>query len=72
MCSAEKFSEKMNMRPSLKDAALIARMTFWLLRARHGPIGNCSKARGRKNFLALIRRHPELAARHGLQETDIF
>jgi hypothetical protein len=62
----------MNVRPALKDAALVQRMNFWLLRARYGPIGNCSKLRGRKNYLALIRRHPALAARHGLRETDIF
>src|SRR3974390_684151 len=67
----EKFSEKMNIRSSLlKEAALISRMTFWLLRAKHGPIGNCSKSRGRKNYLALVRRHPALAERHGLRETD--
>ena len=70
--SAEKFSEKMNVRPSLKDAALVQRMKFWLIRAKHGPIGNCSKSRGRKNYLALVRRHPALAERHGLRETDIF
>ena len=62
----------MNVRPSLKDAALVKRMNFWLLRARHGPIGNCSKSRGRKNYLALVRRHQALAERHGLRETDIF
>jgi len=62
----------MNIRPSLKDAALVQRMKFWLLRARHGPIGDCSKSRGRKNYLALVRRHPALAERHGLRETDIF
>jgi hypothetical protein len=62
----------MNVRPSLKDAALVQRMKFWLIRAKHGPIGNCSKSRGRKNYLALVRRHPALAARHGLRETDIF
>jgi hypothetical protein len=63
---------KMNVRPSLKEAALVQRMIFWRLRAKHGPIGNCSKSRGRKNYLALIRRHPVLAERHGLRETDIF
>jgi hypothetical protein len=62
----------MNVRPALKDAALLQRMNFWLLRARHGPIGNCTKSRGRKNYLALVRRHPALAQRHGLRETDIF
>jgi hypothetical protein len=68
----EEFSEKMNVRPSLKEAALLQRMKFWLLRAQHGPLGNCSKTRGRKNYLALVRRHSALAARHGLRETDIF
>jgi hypothetical protein len=68
----EEFSEKMNVRPELKEAVLLQRMKFWLIRAKHGPIGNCSKSRGRKNYLALVRRHPVLAARHGLRETDIF
>jgi hypothetical protein len=63
---------EMNVRPELKDAALVQRMNFWLLRARHGPIGNCSKSKGRKNYLALVRRHPALAARHGLRETNIY
>jgi hypothetical protein len=62
----------MNVRPGLKEAALLQRMKFWLIRAKNGPIGNCSKSRGRKNYLALVRRHPELAERHGLRETDIF
>ena len=68
----EEFPEKMNVRPELKEAALLQRMKFWLIRAKYGPIGNCSKSRGRKNYLALVRRHPALAARHGLRETDIF
>jgi hypothetical protein len=63
---------KMNVRPGLKEAALLQRMKFWLIRAKHGPIGNCSKSRGRKNYLALVRRHPVLAQQHGLRETDIF
>jgi hypothetical protein len=62
----------MNVRPELKDAALLQRMTFWLLRARHGPLGNCSKSRGKKNYLSLVRRHRALAEQHGLRETDIY
>ena len=46
----EEFSEAMNVRPELKEAVLLQRMKFWLLRASHGPIGNCSKSRGKKNF----------------------
>ena len=68
----EEFSEKMNVRPELKEAVHLQRMKFWLLRARYGPIGNCSKLRGKKNFWALVRRHRALAERHGLRETDVF
>jgi hypothetical protein len=68
----EEFSAKMNVRPELKEAVLLQRMKFWLLRARYGPIGNCSKLRGKKNFWALVRRHRALAERHGLRETDVF
>ena len=63
---------KMNVRPSLKEAALVQRMNFWLLRARHGPIGTCSKSRGRKNYLALVRKHRALAEKIGFRETDIY
>ena len=68
----EEFSEKMNVRPELKEAVLLQRMKFWLLRARYGPIGNCSKSRGKKNFWALVRRHRALAERYGFRETDVF
>jgi hypothetical protein len=62
---------KMNARPTIKDALLVQRMKFWQLRAKHGPIGNCPKWRGRKNYLSLVRKHRALAERHGLRETDI-
>ena len=68
----EEFSKKMNVRPELKEAVLLQRMKFWLLRARYGPIGNCSKSRGKKNFWSLVRRHRALAERYGLRETDVF
>jgi hypothetical protein len=68
----EEFSEKMNVGPELKEAVLLQRMRFWLLRARYGTIGNCSKSRGKKNFWALVRRHKVLAERHGFRETDVF
>ena len=63
---------KMNVRPELKEAALVQRMNFWLLRARYGPMGNCSKSRGKKNYLALVRRHRALSERAGFRETDIY
>lgn len=62
----------MNARPTIRDALLVQRMKFWLLRAKYGPIGNCPKWRGRKNYLFLLRKHRALAERHGLRETDIF
>jgi len=62
----------MNVRPELKEAVLLQRMNFWLLPARYGPIGNCSKSRRKKNFLALLRRHGALGERHGFRETDVF
>jgi hypothetical protein len=62
----------MNMRPSLKDAALVKRMNFWLLRALYGPLGGCSKSKGVKNYLALVRKHRALAEKAGLRETDIY
>jgi len=68
----EEFSEKMNVRPELKEAVLVQRMKFWLLRARYGPVDNCSKSRGKKNFWALVRRHRSLAERAGFRETDVF
>ena len=64
--------EEMNIRPTLRQAALLKRMTFWRLRALHGPLGNCSKSRGVKNYLALVRKHAALAEKAGFRETDIF
>ena len=63
---------EMNVRPTLREAALIRRMKFWLLRALHGPLGNCSKSRGVKNYLALVRKHGALAEKAGFRETDIY
>ena len=63
----------MNMRPELKEAFLVQRTRYWLLRAKYGPIGSCSKARGKKNFWALLKRHRTLLVeRHGFRETDVF
>ena len=63
---------KMNAKPEIRDAILVQKMNYWLLRARHGPIGGCSKSKGKKNFWALLRRYPILAGKHGLRETDVF
>jgi hypothetical protein len=62
----------MNLRLELRDAFLLKRMHFWLLRAVHGPLGNCSKSKGVKNYLALVRKHRGLAEKAGFRETDIY
>jgi hypothetical protein len=63
---------EMNVRPTLRAAALLQRMKFWRLRALYGPLGNCSKSRGIKNYLALVRKHRALAENAGFRETDIY
>jgi hypothetical protein len=62
----------MNVRPTLREAALLRRMSFWLLRAQYGPLGSCPKSKGMKNYLALIRKHAALAEKAGFRETDIY
>jgi hypothetical protein len=63
---------EMNIRPALREAALLKLMIFWRLRALYGPLGNCSKSRGVKNYLALVRKHAALAEKAGFRETDIY
>ena len=63
---------EMNVRPTLREAALLHRMKFWRLRALYGPLGNCSKSKGVKNYLALVRKHRALAEKAGFRETDIY
>jgi hypothetical protein len=65
-------SQRMNARPEIRDALLVQKMKHWLIRARHGPLGNCPKWKAKKNYWALIRRHRQLAQQHGLRETDVF
>jgi hypothetical protein len=62
----------MNAKPEIRDAILVQRMNYWLVRARHAPIGNCPAWKAKKNYLALVRRYPTLAAKEGLSETSIF
>ncbi len=62
----------MRANDDIKSTILLKRMAFWRIRARHGPIGGCSKRRGRKNFLYLVRRYPALAAQHGFREVDAY
>ena len=66
------FLGRMNAGQTIRDAILLARMRYWRLRGKHGPIGNCPKWRGRKNYLFLIRKHKTLANLHGYRETDVY
>jgi len=62
----------MNAGLDIKDALLVQRMSHWLIRAKHGPIDNCSKRRGRKNYLFLVRKHKALARQNNFRESDVY
>ena len=61
----------MNAGSGIKEAIILQRMKFWLVRARHAFEG-CPKWKARKNYLFLVRKYPALAERNGLLETDVF
>jgi Rad3-related DNA helicase len=61
-----------NAKPDIRDALLVQRMSHWLLRAKHGPIDNCPKRRGRKNYLFLVREHKALAQQNHFRESDVY
>jgi hypothetical protein len=63
----------MNARKEIRDYLLASRMKHWLQIARC-PIMNTKIPtwRARKNFWALVRKHPEIAARLGLSEVSVF
>lgn len=63
----------MNARKEIRDHLLVRRMRYWLTIARC-PLVNTSVPtwRARKNFWGLLKRYPELAARHGLTATSVF
>ena len=61
----------MNAGLDIKDALLVQRMNYWLIRGKYG-IDNCPKRRGRKNYLYLVRKHRGLAERHGLREWNVY
>ena len=62
----------MNAKLDIRDALLVQRMSHWRIRAKHGPMDNCSKRRGRKNYLYLVRKHKALAQRSGFRESDAY
>lgn len=63
----------MNARPEIRDALLLKRMNYWLLRARCAEINpRIPTWRARKNYWALVRNHSSLAAAHGMTATSVF
>src|SRR5271168_2699867 len=64
--------KKVNAKSDIRDALLVQRMKHWLLRGKYGPIDNCSKRRGRKNYLFLVRKHKTLAQQNHLRESDVY
>jgi len=63
----------MNARREIRDALLVKKMKRWQMIALYPSAGKgCPAWRARKNFWALVRKYPTLAARHGLRETDVF
>lgn len=63
----------MNARESIREYLLVRRMKHWVLVAQYPLIGKgCPVWRARKNYWALLRKYPVLAARHGLNETSVF
>jgi hypothetical protein len=61
-----------NAKLDIRDALLVQRMKHWLLRAKYGPIGNCPKRRGIKNYLYLVRKHKILAMQNHFRESDVY
>ena len=61
----------MNAKLDIRDALLVQRMNYWLVRGKH-EIDNCPKRRGRKNFLYLVRKHKRLAQQHRFRESDVY
>jgi len=63
----------MNARDEIKSALLLRRMRYWLAIARCPLINpRIPTWRARKNFWALVRRHPALAAQYHLSVTSVF
>jgi len=61
-----------NAGSDIKDALLVQRMSHWCIRGKYGPYSDCSKRRGRKNYLYLVRKHKRLAQQHNFRESDVY
>jgi hypothetical protein len=65
-------SRHMNVGLDIKDAVLTQRMSHWRIRGKYGPMDNCTKRRGRKNYLYLVRKYKSLAQQHNFRESDVY
>jgi len=61
---------EVNCKEELRDYLLLERMKKWLSGSRYGQ--DYVRQRSRKNYLALIRTHRELAERNGFREKNLF
>jgi hypothetical protein len=59
----------MNVRPEIYDAVIAAKMRDWWLVAWRGL--DCDRSQARKNFLSLVRRHPEIAEENGFSPSSM-
>jgi hypothetical protein len=72
LAAPQNLEPKMNARKEIRDHLIAQRMQHWLQIVRT-PILNLSVRRGvQKNFWALVRKYPALAARLGLSEVSVF
>jgi len=73
LAAPQNLEPQMNARKEIRDHLITQRMHHWLQIVRT-PILNlrCPPWRARKNFWALVRKYPALAARLGLSEVSVF
>jgi len=63
----------MNAGCRIREGLLLKKMQRWMLIARNPSVyGRLAATKARKNYWALVRRHRDLAAKHGLTETSVL
>jgi hypothetical protein len=73
LAAPQNLEPKMNARKEIRDHLIAQRMQHWLQIVRTAILNlRCPTWRARKNFWALVRKYPALAARLGLSEVSVF
>jgi hypothetical protein len=63
----------MNAGPQIREGLIVKKMWRWMLIGKYpSAYGSFSATKARKNYWALVRRYPELAAKHGLTEASVI